>query len=193
MGFGGATRPLFVPARAPQSSANGHPRRPGRARRGRPPRRGPRRPLPPPRRNIGTELGPGRRRGDGNPRPPRHPVHQRRCRLPRQGRRHHRSKSGTEELNVHAKGVFLDTRTRRSRPCAKAVAASIINTSSVMGIVGSPPRRPIQPPGRHHDLHPNQQRYNPRRKTSASIPHPGYADDPDDRQALQRPHPCANN
>ena len=41
------------------------------------------------------------------------------------------------ELNVHAKGVFLGTRTAIPA-MRKGGGGSIINTSSVMGIVGSP-------------------------------------------------------
>jgi len=41
------------------------------------------------------------------------------------------------ELGVHAKGVFLDTRTAIPA-MRKGGGGSIINTSSVMGIVGSP-------------------------------------------------------
>ncbi|HEY1496694.1 MAG TPA: SDR family NAD(P)-dependent oxidoreductase, partial [Candidatus Solibacter sp.] len=41
------------------------------------------------------------------------------------------------ELNVHAKGVFLGTRTAIPA-MRKGGGGSIINTSSVMGLVGSP-------------------------------------------------------
>jgi NAD(P)-dependent dehydrogenase (short-subunit alcohol dehydrogenase family) len=41
------------------------------------------------------------------------------------------------ELGVHAKGVFLSTRTA-ILPVPKGGGGSIINTSSVMGFVGSP-------------------------------------------------------
>lgn len=41
------------------------------------------------------------------------------------------------ELGVHAKGVFLSTRTA-ILPVPKGGGGSIIHTSSVMGFVGSP-------------------------------------------------------
>jgi NAD(P)-dependent dehydrogenase (short-subunit alcohol dehydrogenase family) len=72
------------------------------------------------------------------------------------------------ELGVHAKGVFLGTRTAMPA-MRKGGGGSIINTSSVMGIVGSPtspaysaakaPSRPL----------PSRRRCNMRRRISASI------------------------
>jgi NAD(P)-dependent dehydrogenase (short-subunit alcohol dehydrogenase family) len=73
------------------------------------------------------------------------------------------------ELGVHAKGVFLGTRTAIPA-MRKGGGGSIINTSSVMGIVGSPSHRPIRLPRALSRSSPSQPRYNTRRRTYALIP-----------------------
>src|SRR4029077_19714835 len=107
------------------------------------------------------------------------------------------------ELGVHAKGVFLGTRTAIPA-MRKGGGGSIINTSSVMGIVGSPPSPAYSaakgattpfpqppPPGsptrqwRHHDLHQVRRSAVREGKHPHQFRPPRLRGHPDDRQALQ--------
>ena len=133
-----------------------------------------------PRRDIGTELGPGGRRGDGGARTAGYPVQQCRRLLSRQGRGHLGPRAWRS-----CQGVFLVSRTAIPAMC-KGSGGSIINASSVMGLVGSPASRPGWPPRAPSRLLPSRRRCNMQRKISASTRCIGLYGYAADRAALQR-------
>jgi NAD(P)-dependent dehydrogenase (short-subunit alcohol dehydrogenase family) len=94
------------------------------------------------------------------------------------------------ELGVHAKGVFLGTRTAIPA-MRKGGGGSIINTSSVMGIVGSPTSPAYSAAkGAITIFTKSAALQYARAKNRMNSVHPGYADTPMTEQRFSDPATC---